>query len=120
MVHAMVDAFYPLVRPEDFAPLSSEPKRAIVRHGMQPEEYRQGRTVGRPLETEHPFPQALKAKNITVTEWAGAHKVGRSRVKSWFLDGDGGRPIPRKFADDIAREFGVPATARTWRNGIKE
>lgn len=94
--------------------------RATVRHRMQPEEYREGRAApGRKIVSRHPFPRALKAADVSVTEWAKKHGVSRSAAKSWFLDGDGGRPIPRALAEGIEREFGVPATAKTWKNGIK-
>jgi len=72
---------------------------------------------GRP-PTDHPFVRALRARGLTITEWAATNKVGRGSVKSWFLPGAGGRRIPRAWADAIEKEFGVPATTRTWQHGI--
>ena len=73
---------------------------------------------GRPRETTHPFPKALEAKGMTVTAWAAKHGHDRVRVKSWFAEGSGGRRIPREEAERIEKELGVPATIRTWKNGI--
>lgn len=100
--------------------LPSPGKRAIVREQMQVEEYRSGREVGRKLGNDHPFKRALKAADVTVTEWAKAHKVSRAKVKSWLLDGNGARAIPREYANKIERDFGVPATVKSWPHGIRE
>jgi hypothetical protein len=34
------------------------------------------------------------------------------------MPGSGGRRIPRDVAEAIEKELGIPATARTWKNGI--
>jgi len=73
---------------------------------------------GRPLEVSHPFPMELEKRGLTVTFWAKKHNHDRARVKSWFAVGDGGRRIPRAIAEAIEKELGVPATLRTWKNGI--
>ncbi len=73
---------------------------------------------GRPLEAKHPFPNALQARGMTVTAWAENHGYDRARVKSWFAVGDGGRRIPRDVAESIEKELGIPATLKTWKNGI--
>jgi hypothetical protein len=119
----------------DDGSLTSGPERTNIRDDMQIDSIiARGRKVGRPLESGHPFPAWLKAQNITVTEWAEAHKdpdtgkpYKRERVKGWFADGSGGRPIPRAAADIIEKETTppkgksvCPATARTWKNGIRE
>jgi hypothetical protein len=80
------------------------------------------KATGRPSESDHPFAKALREHKppLSVRQWAEAHKLSRSRVQSWILDGDAGRRIPRKYADEIEKDFGIPATARTWKNGIRE
>lgn len=95
-------------------------KSAIVRDDMQPEEYRSDQVIGRPITSTHPFARALKKAKANVSQWAKKHGETRSKVKSWILDGEGGRPIPRKYAEEIERDFGIPATTRTWKNGIKD
>lgn len=128
-VRGAVDAFWPILRSEDFGVLPSAAERAKLRDEMQSPEYDfRARKVGRPPSSKHLFARALAAEGITLTEWAAAHKdpdtgrpYKRERVKSWIAEGDGGRPIPRHAADIIATEFpSVPANARTWKNGIKE
>jgi hypothetical protein len=124
---------------EAFLPLSltSYPNAAKVRYVSQAlvQEGPRGRKVGRPLDADHPFTAWLAAKNITVTEWAAEHTdpdtgkpYNRARVKSWFAKGAGARPAPRHAVDVIEAEStdpetkrsAVPATRRTWRNGIRE
>lgn len=119
---------------EAFAPLTSGEDSTNLRH-MQPlpEIDRGARRVGRKPRTDHPFPAWLAAINVTVTEWAAAHKdpatgqpYTRARVKSWFAAPPHGRPIPSSVAKLIAAEStddetgrsAVPATRRTWKNGI--
>jgi hypothetical protein len=95
-----------------------ENERAIIVPNMQaPTAVRHDRP-GRPTETKHPFPKALATRGLTVTEWAAKHGHNRGRVKSWFMPGSGGRRIPRDVAEAIEKELGIPATARTWKNGI--
>jgi len=119
---AFADAFEPL--------LTSAPYAAKYKQRGQVEQaidIRKIRKVGRPLNTDHPFTRALAEDNITVSEWAEGHKVSRAQVKGWFANGDGGRGIPRAMADLIEREFTpkgsktsrVPATIKTWKNGIR-
>lgn len=120
IVADLVETFWPLVRPEDFDPLPSQSEGAIDRHVNQAALARiqKKRQYGRPIVSPHPFAQALKAKGLTVTEWAADKGLNRSRVKSWMLDGDGGRPIPEEWAEAIRREFGVSRAA--WKNGIRD
>jgi len=98
-------------------------ERGIVRHEMQASEYAAAaKPPGRPSESDHPFPVALSKQEppITLAQWAKAHKLSRSRVQSWILDGEAGRRIPRKYADEIKKDFKVPATTGVWKNGIRE
>ena len=94
-------------------------ERSKIRHNMQASKYAEhARKTGRPPESGHPFVEALSSRNLSVRQWAEAHKLTRAKVASWMLDGDGGRRIPRKYADEIAKDFKVPISA--WRNGIRE
>jgi hypothetical protein len=120
---------------EAFSPLTSSDESANVRYEMQPlPTIDRLRKVGRPIEGGHPFTAWLASVNVTVTEWAAAHKdpdTGRpytmERVKSWYRK-RAPREIPRYAADLIASEstdektgrVAVPATRRTWKNGIRE
>ena len=74
------------------------------------------RRRGRPTVSKHPFPRAVG----NVAAWARKHGLERETVKSWFAVGDAGRPIPARWAKLIEREHGVPATPRTWPNGIRD
>jgi hypothetical protein len=77
---------------------------------------------GRPLKTEHAWPRWLAAQGSSVDEWCEKHGVSRNTAKGWYTN----RKIPRKFADLIASESidaatkkpALPATKRTWPNGI--
>lgn len=114
--------------------LTSSTERTNIRDTMQVVAV-SGRKVGRPIESEHLFPAWLRSRNVTVTEWAAGHvdpdtgkPYKRERVKSWFAEGDGGRPAPRHAVDLIEEEAtepgskksAVPANRRTWTNGIRE
>jgi hypothetical protein len=95
--------------------------RSIIHHEMESSAYAQkAAKPGRPSESNHPFPVALgKLKPaVTLRQWAETHDLSRSKVASWLLTGDGGRRIPRKYADEIKKDFGVPLSA--WPNGIRE
>lgn len=113
---------------ETFEPLTTAvPNATKVRTDMQTELV-QKTPLGRPLEIDHPFAQWLKARGVTVAEWARDHGYKRERVKSWMQKGPGARPIPRAAAEAIATEAtpegkkrsAVPATAAVWQNGIRE
>lgn len=94
-------------------------ERSKVSRDMQPREYEKHRArLGRPVETDHPFAKALSDRRISVRQWAEAHKLTRAKVASWMVEGEGARRIPRKYADEIAKDFKVPTSA--WRNGIRE
>ena len=109
-------AFAPLVSPGDFLGSTSVPLGTTVGGVNQPQALIGGREGAPSLE--HPFTRALHSKGMTITEWAENHGLDRGTVKFWYIAG--GRKIPRKWADVIAKELGVPATARTWKNGIRE
>jgi hypothetical protein len=124
---SLVDAFYPLVRPDDFLPLTSAPNDAQYRYMESTEMVKT--VAGRPLESNHPFARWLRAQHMTVADWARNHTnpgtgkpYTRERVKAWIAEGAGARPIPRHAADMIARESdgAVKANARAWKNGIRE
>lgn len=101
--------------------LKHGPERGILRHEMQDSAYQAvAKVPGRPPKSRHPFSVALKAKKVNLQQWARAHGEKRSRVQSWILDGEGGRPIPRKYADEIQKDLGVQATERVWKNGIQD
>jgi hypothetical protein len=74
---------------------------------------------GRPPKTKHPFPVALYNAGTDPTSWATKHGYSRETVKSWYAEGDGGRPIPLEAAQLINKQFGVPATKAVWKNSIK-
>jgi hypothetical protein len=73
---------------------------------------------GAPLTSGHPFPAALEKAKMTVGEWAKRHSVSEEKVRSWYRVNQL-RRIPRKFARDIEKEFGLPADATIWPKGIK-
>ena len=76
---------------------------------------------GRP----HIFVQRVLKRHGTVTAWAKLRRVPVSTVASWYSRRSK-KSIPRRWADLIASEFVdetsgkslVPATGRTWPNGI--
>jgi hypothetical protein len=73
---------------------------------------------GAPLTSEHPFPAALERAKVTVAEWAKRHAVSEEKVRSWYRKTDP-RRIPRKFAREIQKEFGLPTDDSIWPKGIK-
>jgi hypothetical protein len=105
LLEALRDAFAPLTPPEDTATLAT----------MQADATR-GQKVSRsrlePGNRKHPFVAALVAKGLTVTEFASTLGYSRSTVQSWYDRGEGnGRPIPRKAAEAIRKQLGVPLSA---------
>lgn len=71
------------------------------------------------------FQKALHKRGMSLPEWASTKKKFRlnpETAKGWVKrPGKGGRPIPREWADRIAREFGDPALLDpdNWPNGIR-
>lgn len=78
------------------------------------------RGKGRTKGTKHPFVRALYARGLTVSAWAVANGVPKATAASWIATGPAARRITREWADKIAKLYGVPATAATWRNGITD
>jgi len=66
----------------------------------------ESRPRGRPTESRHPF-----AQQANVLEWAKKHRYPPSTVKSWYADPPNRRPIPRRAAEAIEKEFGIPLAA---------
>lgn len=114
MIEAIVSTHPSLSRSE----LTSGVERTKDRY-VTPVDIPRDRNVGRPIETKHPFTKALDEKGMTVADWARAHDFEPTRVKSWYRE-KGGRAIPRKVAEAIERELGVKATARVWKNGLRD
>jgi hypothetical protein len=67
---------------------------------------------------KHPFVRVLYSRGMTVSEWARSKGIPVATASSWVSSGDGKRRIPIRYAKAIEAEFGIPATAATWRNGI--
>lgn len=69
-----------------------------------------------------PFARALDKAGISLPEWARARGAKVENVKSWLKNpGKGGRPVPRLWADRIAKEFpSVRAVPESWPNGIRD
>lgn len=115
---ALAGAFAPRVKLADFVtePLPSVANDATIATPMQTQSTREGAITGR-KPTAHPFTEALRARGLTVTEWADSHGLENPTVKSWYLGGNAARKIPRSLAVKIERELGVPLSA--WTNGIR-
>lgn len=85
-----------------------------------PGEERRRLGIAKARGSKHPFPRALYRDGKTVTEWANKHGLDRNIVKAWFAKGNAVRPIPRKYALEIAKSYpDVPATEEIWRGTIK-
>lgn len=74
------------------------------------------------------FQRALAMFGLSMPEWAESHGKKPNTVKSWVKHPSrGGRPIPREYAEAIAKEFVdprtgeslVPAVDTVWPNGIR-
>jgi hypothetical protein len=118
---AIVDAFFPLVRPDDFLSLPSLATHATLATPMSTgahEETRQTRVSRARLRKDnrrHPFVAACVQDGVTVTEIAAERKRARSTVQSWYdADTDNARPIPRADAEWIKARFGKDADGN-WR-----
>lgn len=108
---AIVEAFYPAVRPEDFL-LPSSPENDTL-DTMNATAIAPPRR-GRPLENrDHPFVAALLREGLTVAEVAEELKRRPSTVKAWYKASSdpGFRPIPRDVAKVISKRFKVPLSA---------
>lgn len=116
----LVAAFFPMVPPDSFlaaeAPLSFSGDSGTITTPMQLDSNQQKKVRGA-VPTKHPFAAALRKRGMSLAEWAKANGVSPSYARSWIQRGVGGRPIPKKHAESIEREFGVPNTPATWKNG---
>lgn len=73
----------------------------------------------------HPFVREVLKRYGTVSAWARLRGVSVKTVSSWYARRSK-KTIPRRWADLIASEFRdeksgrslVPATVKTWPNGI--
>ena len=91
--------------------ISTEKTRALAR----------GKGRSKALRQRHPFVVALYEKKMTMTDWAAKNDLPLASVASWVATArKGKRRIPARFAAQIQREFGLPATVETWPNGITE
>jgi len=107
---AIVDAFYPLVRPDSFLPSPGQNDTIDTMNASTVEAPRRGRPMD---QRKHPFVVALLRHRVTIAEVARDLKRGDSTVKSWYKPkGDpAGRPIPRAAAEALRKRFGVPLSA---------
>lgn len=118
-----------------------ERRRELLRRGLLPKVLNKG-TLGTmeaqqanagskvsAAKTKHPWPfsAALHAHGSSPAQWAEAKK-GRppaETVRAWLKrPGKGGRPVPRRWADEIEAEFAetetpVPARDESWPNKIR-
>jgi hypothetical protein len=69
--------------------------------------------LGPKVKSQHPFPRATN-----VRKWAIDNGYPEGTVKSWYALPPSRRPIPRKAAEAIREEFGIPLDA--WLGGITE
>lgn len=71
------------------------------------------------------FQAHLIEKGLSLPEWVltkSNFKLKENTVQSWVKPGDGGRRIPREWADRIAAEFNDPRLRKpeNWPKGIRE
>lgn len=76
-------------------------------------------------KTKNPtlFQSVLAEHRTSLPEWAGRQReLSHNTAQSWVKRGKGGRPIPRLWADRIAREFDDTrlADSANWPKGIRE
>lgn len=76
--------------------------------------------AGRPVSSDHPFPRRLEETGSSVDAWARKRGLPRKTVAAWYAPKPHGRRIPRKHAETIARELGIPADPENWPNGISD
>lgn len=109
---AIVDAFFPRVRPEDFLTLTARADNDTL-DTMDATEISPARR-GRPsTRKKHPFVASLLKRGLTVAEVAAAVNRSASSVKAWYKPAKdiGFRPIPRSVAEKLQELYGVPLSA---------
>jgi hypothetical protein len=109
---AIVDAFFPRVRPDDFLGLTTraENDTLAAMDATTIAAARRGRPMG---HRKHPFVVALLRERLTVAEIAKDMNRSQSTVKSWYkaADDPAYRPIPRTMAAALEKRLGVPLSA---------
>lgn len=117
LVRGLVEAFFPLVREDDFAieGLAPPRKRATL-HTMHTTEIEPPNPRGgRPSRLKrHPLMVALKKAGVTVADEAATVRRSVSSVRSFcFAKANPAyRPIPRAIAERWEEVYGVPMA--TW------
>jgi len=53
----------------------------------------------------------LYEKDMTIAKLAEKLGEGRARVSKWFGTADENRPIPRRYAEQLLKEYGIPLSA---------
>jgi hypothetical protein len=96
-------------------PPSRQPSRPAITDG----EKRRRLGIAKGHSSTHPFPTAVLASGSTVADWAATRGLKPVNVRSWFARGEAARPIPRRWAEEIEKAHGIPATAAIWPRGIK-
>jgi hypothetical protein len=70
------------------------------------------------------FQAVLEEAKMSLPEWVATQEgLSHNTAQAWNKKpGAGGRPVPRVWADRIAKQFKRPALklAKNWRNGIRE
>ena len=72
-------------------------------------------------KSDHPFPVALDRIGSSAPKWGKQNGFGKSKVKSWYSTAPSAmRPIPRRAAELIEKQFGIPAVDASWPAGISD
>jgi hypothetical protein len=53
----------------------------------------------------------LYEKDMTIAKLAEQLGEGRARVSKWFGTAEENRPIPRKYAEQLLKDYGIPLSA---------
>jgi len=108
---AIVDAFYPLVRPDSFLPSPDDNGTLRTMRATAIETPRRGR----PTEVDHPLFAALAAHGVTLAEEAKIVRRSPASIRSFCYpkNNDNRRPVPDALKQRWLSEYGVPL--KTWR-----
>lgn len=109
---ALVEAFFPLVKPTDFL-LTAHDRRSTL-HTMHTSDIAAPRP-GRPSKLrEHPLIAALESAGVSVAEEAKAIRRSPASLRSFCFPATSEhyRPVPRAIAQRWLQEYGVPLA--TW------